>query len=41
VLGRRQAAFLVAITGITIALFTAGPFLLDYAFTGSAGLPLG
>jgi hypothetical protein len=39
VLGRGQAAFLVAVTGIVIALFTAGPFLLDYAFTGSLGLP--
>lgn len=41
VLGRRQAAFLVVITGLTIALFTAGPFLLSYALTGSTGLPLG
>jgi hypothetical protein len=39
VLGRGQAAFLVVITGLTIALFTAGPFLLNYALTGSSGLP--
>jgi hypothetical protein len=41
VLGRGQAAFLVVITGVVIALFTAGPFLLDYAITGSLGLPQG
>jgi hypothetical protein len=40
VLGRGQAAFLVAITGLAIALCTAGPFLLDCAFTGSL-LPQG
>jgi hypothetical protein len=41
VLGRGQAAFLVVITGVTVALFTAGPFLLNYAMTGSTGLPVG
>ena len=39
VLGRGKAVLLVAITGFVIALFTAGPLLLDYAFTGS--LPQG
>jgi hypothetical protein len=38
VLGRGQAAFLVVITSLAMALFTAGPFLLDYAFTGSFDL---
>ena len=41
VLGRGQAAFLVVITGVVMALFTAGPFLLDYAFTGSFGSAAG
>ncbi len=39
VLGRGAGGVLVVITSLVMALFTAGPFLLDYAFTGSFDLP--